>query len=129
MNMRFKDCPEDLKQKLITLKTLSDVPEPKTLNREKIKTHSDILLKINALETSNIKEDLNIIADYLQNLEKADTESITKNMEHKLGEIERNMELYEKAVNDPLFFEELKEVYEILSGRFLQVKCNKGNKY
>lgn len=125
-NTRFKDLPEDKKQKLINLKNISNIGEVKTLDKEKIKTHSDILLKINALETNSIKEDLNRITNYLQNVEKADAEVIMKNLEDKLKEMERNIELYEHAINEPIFVDELKEVYEMLSGKFLQLKCRKG---
>lgn len=125
-NTRFKDLPEDKKQKLINLKNISNIGEVKTLDKEKIKTHSDILLKINSLETNSIKEDLSRITNYLQNVEKADAEVIMKNLEDKLKEMERNIELYEHAINEPVFVDELKEVYEMLSGKFLQLKCRKG---
>lgn len=123
---RFKDLPENLKQCLIHLHQKSEVIDVNPIKPHKIKNFEDVFLKIKSIPTAELKRNIIAISGYMQDLNKTpNCDEILDEVENRLEELNRKVDLYCQSMENPMFFEDLKNVYLMLSGRLLEIKTKR----
>lgn len=126
---RFKDLPETHKQCLVYLHQQSEIPNVIPLKLNKIKKFESLFLKINSIPTDELKQSVISISNYLQDLKKTvNSDAIIEEVENKLVFLNNQIDFYCMSLDNPIFFDELKQVYLMLSGRLLEIKTKNKQK-
>ncbi|KAM0676201.1 hypothetical protein GVAV_000164 [Gurleya vavrai] len=125
-NLRFRDLPQNTKQKLIDLHNKSKTKQISQPVAVKIENYNDINAKIDSLQSDAICRNLKRVGKFLdERKDEIDAEILEEKVIVAIENLEKRVKAYNKAIECPFFLDELKLCYMKLTGKYLSLKNNK----